>query len=79
MMSCDQHDYVEIACLYRYVVKLTLKSGEEVTGIALDTRRNTQRQECIAIHHIDNLVVLDAVATMEALVENPHFKRVTFT
>lgn len=79
MMSCDQHDYVEIACLYRYVVKLTLKSGEEVTGIALDTRRNVQRQECIAINHIDTLIALDAVASMEALVKNPHFNRVTFT
>lgn len=79
MMSCDQHDYVEIACLYRYVVKLTLKSGEEVTGIALDTRRNAQRQECIAINNIDNLIALDAVATMEVLVENPHFKLVRFS
>lgn len=78
MMSCDQHDYVEIACLYRYVVKLRLKSGEEVTGIALDTRRNAQRQECIAINSIDNLILLDAVASMEALVDNPHFKLVSF-
>jgi Rho-binding antiterminator len=79
MISCDQHDYVEIACMYRYQVKLTLKSGEEITGIALDTRRNAQLQECIAINNTDNLIPLDSVATMAALVENPHFNLVTFT
>ena len=78
MISCDQHDYVEIACMYRYQVKLTLKSGEEITGIALDTRRNAQLQECIAINNSDTLIPLDSVATMAALAENPHFKLVNF-
>lgn len=79
MISCDQHDYVEIACMYRYKVKLTLKSGEEITGIALDTRPNVQQRECIAINNTDTLISLDSLATMAALVENPHFKLVTFT
>ena len=78
MISCDQHDYVEIACLYRYVVKLTLKSGAEVQGIAMDTRRNAQREECLVLSQDENLIVLDSIAKMEVLVENPHFKEVFF-
>ena len=80
MISCDQHDYVEIACLYRYRVKLTLECGEAVEGIALDVLYNNSREECIKIRrsNTDNLVILDSIIKMDALVENPHFKTVHF-
>lgn len=80
MISCEQHDYVEIACMYNYLIKLTLSSGDELEGVALDVKRNKSREECINIkvNNIDSLVVLDSVSKMEVLVENPHFKIVTF-
>lgn len=34
MISCDLHDYIEIACLYHFSVELTLKNGECVSGVA---------------------------------------------
>ncbi len=80
MISCDQHDYVEIACMFNYLIKLTLNSGYELQGVALDVKRNESREECIKIK-VDNteeLVVLDSVLKMEVLVDNPHFKVVTF-
>lgn len=80
MISCDQHDYVEIVCLYHYPVKLTLESGDEIEGIGLDVLVNKSREECIKLREggTDTLVVLDLVTTMEVLVENPHFKTVSF-
>lgn len=78
MISCELHDHIEIVCLYRYSVKLTLKSGAEVEGIALDIRRNAQREECLVLNHNDNLIVLEHIKKMEVLVENPHFKEVFF-
>ena len=49
MLSCQQYDYIEIACMYHYPVKLTMKSGTIVQAKALDTARNEDRQECIKV------------------------------
>ncbi|OXS15605.1 transcriptional regulator [Zobellella denitrificans] len=80
MMSCDQHDYLEIACLYRYRVRLTLASGNQLTGIALDTRRDGDRQECLLLgtDGAEQLVRLAELTRMEALTDNPHFRAVDF-
>lgn len=81
MISCQQYDYIEIACMYRYPVKLTLKSGSVIEGNAVDTARNSDYQECIKIK-IDNeerLIVLDEIAILETTLKNPHFQSVTLT
>jgi Rho-binding antiterminator len=44
MISCEKHDYVEIACMYNYLIKLTLNSGDELRGVALDVKRNQNRE-----------------------------------
>lgn len=80
MMSCEQHDYVEIACLYRYPIILTLISGENVNGIAIDTARNEDKAECIQIlaENVARLVPLASITRMKATVNNPHFTTVAF-
>ncbi|MFD2097606.1 Rho-binding antiterminator [Corallincola platygyrae] len=80
MITCAQYDYIEIACMYRYPVELTLKSGEVLSGVAIDTQRNSAKQECILVEQKQgkHLVVLDELVAMEVTVENPHFKRVIF-
>lgn len=80
MISCEQHDYIEIACLYNYRVRLTLDSGDRLEGVAVDTVRNHDQEECIKIRDgsSEHLVVLDSVTTMEALIENSHFKVISF-
>lgn len=80
MMSCDQHDYIEIACTFRYPVRLTLKSGDIIEGKALDTQRNEARQESIklALAGEEILIVLDEISCMEACSDNPHFQVVSF-
>jgi len=80
MISCNQYDYIEIVCLYQYEILLTLKSGESIQGIAIDTKRDDDKQECILIN-LDSgskLVVLDELVSLEVLTQNPKFKMVTF-
>jgi len=76
MISCNQHDHIEIVCMYHYPIKLTLKSGDIIQGIARDTQRNDQRDECIKIdiEGIGQLVVLEEIKVLQVEVENPHFR-----
>lgn len=80
MISCQQYDYIEIACLYKLPVKVCLADGSEIEGIAQDTVRNEGKQECMSLKTSAGLqiVVLDQLNTMEATRPNPHFERVHF-
>lgn len=80
MISCAQHDYVEIACMYKLPVILTLRSGEELEGVAMDTVSNQDRAECLKLKTGNNeqLVVLDQILRMVATKPNSHFEKVDF-
>jgi len=79
-MKCDQYDYIEIVCMHRYPIKLILKSGAEIDGVGVDTKRNDAREECIEMHIAGavKLVVLDTILTLEVQIDNPHFNSFTF-
>jgi Rho-binding antiterminator len=81
MISCNQHDYIEIVCMYNYPVELKLKTGDSVNGVAEDTQLNESREECIKIQAVDGerLVPLDSLDRLDVLVENPHFQTVIFS
>ncbi|NRA61714.1 MAG: Rho-binding antiterminator [Psychrobium sp.] len=80
MMNCDLHDYIEIACMFNYPVKLIFKSGSMLEGIAIDTQRNKSHEEClkIKVESVETLVPLNDISTMEASVDNPHFQVINF-
>lgn len=81
MLSCDQHDYIEIVCMFRYPIKLTMKSGEVLECIALDTLLNDNRDECmrVDVHGDQRLVVLTDITKLDVCVDNPHFKTLSFS
>ncbi len=81
MLTCDQHDYIEIACTYRFSVLLTLHDGTTLAGIAKDTAYNDDKKECIVIesNNDDRLITLESVQSMKALTVNPHFDIVDFS
>ncbi|MBU2919481.1 Rho-binding antiterminator [Psychrosphaera sp. F3M07] len=81
MISCNEYDYVEIVCMYRYPVNITLKTGLIIEGIALDTQYNAERKECIKVDIDDKetLITLASIAMLEVGIENPHFKQIFFT
>lgn len=78
MISCASHDYVEIACLYRFEVELVFKDGAIVRGKALQTTYNVNKEECILLNtgQGNASFVLEDIATMEAITKNPHFEKV---
>jgi len=80
MISCNQYDYIEIICMYHYPIKLTLKSGQIIEGIALDTARNDAREECIKLDDKGTTVyiVLSDITLLSVNVENPYIKQVSF-
>jgi Rho-binding antiterminator len=80
MISCNEYDYVEIVCMYRYPIKITLKTGTVIEGIALDTQYNDERKECIKVDVDDSetLIALAGIAMLEVGIENPHFQQISF-
>jgi len=79
-IACDDYDYVEIACLLRLPVKLRLINGEHIEGVAQDTQRDQDRQECVVLDTTEatQLVRLTDLVSMQALRNNPHFDLVKF-
>ena len=80
MISCNDYDYFEIACMYQYPVKLTLKNGIVVEGKALDTQRTDAREEGIKVDvaGTDTIIALDDILKMEVTKDNPHFRDISF-
>ncbi|MCG9595465.1 Rho-binding antiterminator [Vibrio sp. Isolate25] len=81
MISCNQYDYIEIACLYHIPVRLVMESGQIVEGKAKTTSYDEHRRECIVIVSStgDRHVPTESLVSMTALIENPHFTEVIFT
>jgi Rho-binding antiterminator len=48
-INCELHDYLEIACLYGYRVKLTLKDQQIIEGKALDVLTTAEKREYLMI------------------------------
>jgi len=80
MITCIQYDHIEIVCTFRYPIKLTMKSGIVIECIALDTKLNENRDECIKVDlkGADSLIVLNDISVLEVCVNNPHFQLVSF-
>ncbi len=80
MLSCDQHDYIEIACMYKYKVKLILIDGSTLEGVCLDTLYNETKQECIKVIIDDKqqVIQLETILKIQAITENPYFDIVDF-
>ncbi|MBY5981844.1 Rho-binding antiterminator [Ferrimonas balearica] len=79
-MRCQDYDYIEIACLYHYPVRLTLRDGRVVEGIAGDSGWNAQRQEVLSLttDQGHETVLLADLLSLTVTVDNPHFQQVQF-
>ena len=57
-ISCELHDYLEIACLYGYQVKLTLKDDRIIEGKAVDVLTTAEKREYLIIGHLEKPIVM---------------------
>lgn len=80
-IDCSAFDYIELACLYRYPVRLYLRDGSSLEGIAADTRTSAVEGECLVLDTAGQRrsVRLDSIAELEPLRLNARFGRVRIT
>ncbi len=66
--------------MHRYPIRMYLVNGDALVAVAIDTKRNHLKQECIQVEVSGEheLVVLDMLQSMEVLVDNAHFQKVMF-
>ena len=80
MISCQLHDYIEIACIYRLKVTATLADGSSQQGTAVDTRTTADKKEYLVLdtESGSQQVELEQLKALKAIEPNPHFDEVTF-
>ncbi len=80
MISCHLHDYLEIACMYKYRVRVDLTNGESVDGVATDTRTTANKLEYLVVETTAGTQEISHqnLKSLEALDPNPHFDRIEF-
>ena len=79
-ISCQLHDYIEIACLYQLKVSIALNKGIISQGSAITTETTPERQELLILKTNAGIqkINLSDIKSMTAMTENPHFIRVDF-
>ena len=79
-ISCELHDYLEIACMYGYRVRLTIKNHQTIEGKAIDTVTTAEKREYLVIDngYDKHEVELNQLVKMEVLTPNAKFKKVSF-
>ena len=80
MISCNHYDYIEIACMHHLSIELILKNGDSVCGVATDTKRNANRDECIVVNVNSELqlIVLTTISVLKECETNPYFDHIDF-
>jgi Rho-binding antiterminator len=79
-ISCELHDFLEIACLYGYRVKLTLKDQKIIECKALDVLTTVEKREYLVIDngHEQRQIEFNQLSKMQVLTPNALFKEVAF-
>jgi Rho-binding antiterminator len=79
VLKCDLHDYLEIACLYKFEVEIILKDDTKISGIPITTK-TSNKIEYLEIKSAIELITMPVLnlASMRACKQNPHFDLVEF-
>ena len=79
-IGCELYDYVELACMYQYELRVRTTDGQCLEGTAIDARADGNVNEFIVMRAPGRelLIRLDAVTTMETLTEGARVGEVRF-
>lgn len=79
-LACDLHDYLEIACLYGYRLRIELDDGSWLTARALDTRTLANKEEMLLVETAgaQRQLRLDRLRAVTALTPGARFGRIEF-
>lgn len=79
-IDCDLHDYLEIACLYRYMLRIELVDGTCFDARALTTCSTEDKAEYLVVQKGDNQqkIRLDYLSAITVLTAGATFSSVIF-
>ncbi|MCY1545427.1 Modulator of Rho-dependent transcription termination (ROF) [compost metagenome] len=77
-LNCDLHDYLEIACMHGYRLKVELVDGQVFQADALTTRTSAEKEEFLCLKDSDGPqeVRLDQLLAITPLGTGASFGRV---
>ncbi|MCK7226324.1 Rho-binding antiterminator [Enterobacter asburiae] len=77
-IDCDLHDYLEIACLYRYWLRIELSDGSCFDAKALTTRTTSDREEYLEIecNGMERKIRLDFLSSITPLAAGAAFGKI---
>jgi Rho-binding antiterminator len=78
-LKCDLHDYLEIACLYKFEVELLLSDGTNILAVPITTK-TINKIEYLEVNSSDELITVPVLnlKSMRSCIENPYFDKVQF-
>jgi len=79
VISCELHDFVEIACMYGYQLKLILKNNQIIEGKAIDIVNSPEKREYLVIDNDSRQQIeLTQLSKMQVLTPHAKFNEVVF-
>jgi len=78
VISCELHDFVEVACMYGYQLRLIQKDGVGIEGKAIDIVSADGRELLVIDNGARQQIDLTTLAKMQVLTVNAKFNEVVF-
>lgn len=77
-IDCSLHDYIEIACLKQYRLRLELMDSSKIIGIAESTETRSDKSEWLLLRdgELPHSVRLDTIVAITPLTEGADFGRI---
>jgi Rho-binding antiterminator len=79
-IKCELYDYVEIACMRGYEVRIVLDDDSEIIGKAITTKTSAEKIEFLIVD-VNNLAVdvpTHEIASMTVLTAGASFSKIDF-
>ncbi|MGK9003459.1 Rho-binding antiterminator [Citrobacter europaeus] len=79
-IDCDLHDYLEIACMYHYLLRIELTDSTCFDAKALTTCTTADKEEflLVELHENEQKIRLDCLSSITALTPGASFSTVKF-
>lgn len=79
-IHCDLHDHVELACIYRYRIRVATNDARIITGTAITTRTDRAKQEWLLVEEEggETSIRLDRIRSIEPLTPGARFSKIQF-
>ncbi|MCO6426634.1 Rho-binding antiterminator [Nitrosomonas communis] len=80
LIECELHDYIEVACMYGYQLRLILKDRQVFAGKAKDIVTTADKREFLVIENEQGSQQIELIQLekMQVLTANAQFSEVVF-